>query len=408
MHGTTTAAMSIQTADMTITRQRETALLSLVSAAHFISHVHIMTLPALIPLLPAYFGVSFLTIGMALTVFNLVSLFVQTPMGFITDRFGAWPILMLALMLGGASFALLATTASYTWLIVAMVTAGIANGVYHPADYALLSSAIEGTRLGKAFSVHTFAGFLGTAITPAILLGTASVFGVGSAFALAGIASLAVAAVILASRTTRHETHQKIRATAATSNDNRKILTPAILLLTFLFVLLNLNASGIQAFSVTALTRGYGIDLSFANAALTGFLLASAFGVLAGGILADRTHRHGALATGAMLAAAALTAALAWTMPGNVTLMAAMIAIGFLSGIITPSRDLLVRAASPRGAEGRVFGVVSTGFNIGGAISPLIFGWLIDHGQNQGIFTFTALFMLLTGMVTILPVFGRK
>lgn len=400
--------MSIQTADLTITRQRETALLSLVSAAHFISHVHIMVLPALIPLLPAYFGVSFLTIGLALTVFNLVSLFVQTPMGFITDRFGAWRMLMLALVLGGASFALLATTENYTWLIVAMIAAGIANGVYHPADYALLSSAIEGTRLGKAFSVHTFAGFLGTAVTPAILLGTASMFGVGSAFALAGIASLAVAVVIFASRTTRRDTHQKKQTETAASGDHRRIFSPAILLLTMLFVLLNLSASGIQAFSVTALTRGYGIDLSFANAALTGFLLASAFGVLAGGVLADRTHRHGALATGAMIAAAALTAVLAWIMPGNAMLMAAMIAIGFLSGIITPSRDLLVRAASPRGAEGRVFGVVSTGFNIGGAISPLIFGWLIDHGHNQGIFAFTALFMLLTGVVTILPVFGRK
>jgi MFS family permease len=400
--------VSIQTADLPINRQRETALLSLVSAAHFISHVHIMVLPALIPLLPTYFGVSFLTIGMALTVFNLVSLFIQTPMGFMTDRLGAWRMLMFALALGGTSFTLLAATANYMWLVVAMVAAGVANGVYHPADYALLSSSIDGTRLGKAFSIHTFAGFLGTAIAPAILLGTASLFGVGHAFALAGIASLAVAVVILGSRTTRHETHPTIRATTVASNDNKKILTPAILLLTLLFVLLNLSASGIQAFSVTALTRGYGIDLSFANAALTGFLLASAFGVLGGGVLADRTHRHGALATGAMLAAAALTAVLAWTIPGAIVLMIAMIAIGFLSGIITPSRDLLVRAASPRGAEGRVFGIVSTGFNIGGAISPIIFGWLIDHGYNQGVFAFTALFMLLTGVVTILPVVGRK
>jgi MFS family permease len=400
--------MTIQATEPIIARKQETALLSLVSAAHFISHVHIMTLPALIPLLPAYFGVSYLTIGMALTVFNLVSLFVQTPMGFITDRVGAWRMLMLALVLGGASFALLAATSSYAWLLVAMAAAGIANGVYHPADYALLSSSIEGQRLGKAFSIHTFAGFLGTAVTPAILLGTAGYFGVGPAFALAGIASLAVAAVILGSRATRLETHRKTLAATDASSDNKNIVTPAVLLLTLMFVLLNLNASGIQAFSVTAMTHGYGINLSFANAALTGFLLASAFGVLAGGILADRTHRHAALATVAMLAAAVLTAVLAWTMPGQVMLMVAMIAIGFLSGIITPSRDLLVRAASPRGAEGRVFGIVSTGFNIGGAISPIIFGWLIDHGQNQGVFAFTALFMLLTAVVTILPIFGRK
>lgn len=400
--------MTIQATEPVIARRQATALLSLVSGAHFISHVHIMVLPSLIPLLPAYFGVSFLTIGMALTVFNLVSLFVQTPMGFITDRVGGWRMLMLALVLGGVSFALLATTSNYTWLLVAMAAAGIANGVYHPADYALLSSSVEAPRLGKAFSIHTFAGFLGTAVTPAILLGTANQFGVRYAFALAGFASIAVALVIFSSRSTRMATHRKVTAATPAPGDNRNIVTPAILLLMTLFMLLNLSASGIQAFSVTALTRGYGVDLSFANAALTSFLLASAFGVLAGGILADRTHRHGAVATAAMIGAAVLTAVLAWTIPGNVMLVVAMITIGFLSGIITPSRDLLVRAASPRGAEGRVFGIVSTGFNIGGAISPIIFGWLIDHGHNQGVFAFTALFMLLTGVVTILPVFGRK
>jgi MFS family permease len=63
-----------------------------------------------------------------------------------------------------------------------------------------------------------------------------------------------------------------------------------------LFVLLNLSSSGIAAFSVTALLHGYGIDLATASTALTAFLFASAFGVLAGGLLADRARNHGLVA----------------------------------------------------------------------------------------------------------------
>ncbi len=47
--------------------------------------------------------------------------------------------------------------------------------------------------------------------------------------------------------------------------------------------------------------------------------------------------------------------------------------IGFLTGLVAPSRDMLVRAASPKGAEGRVFGIASTGFNIGGVLGPPFF-----------------------------------
>src|SRR4029077_8598975 len=58
---------------------------------------------------------------------------------------------------------------SYPALIVAAALLGLANSVYHPADYAILSAHMDEARMGRAFSIHTFAGFVGGAVAPAIV-----------------------------------------------------------------------------------------------------------------------------------------------------------------------------------------------------------------------------------------------
>ncbi|MGV2833135.1 MFS transporter [Pseudomonas shirazensis] len=148
--------------------------------------------------------------------------------------------------------------------------------------------------------------------------------------------------------------------------------------------------------------QGQGISLSWANAGLTAFLFASAFGVLAGGALADRTKRHGLVAALAFGLAATLTVLVACSGLNDLVLIVVLGVIGFLTGLIAPSRDMLVRAAAPKGAEGKTFGIVSTGFNVGGALGPLGFGWLLDHGQANGIFWASAGFMGLTVVMTLL------
>lgn len=383
--------------------RQETTLLGQVAAAHFVSHFHIMTLPALIPLLPAHLGVSFIELGFALTAFNLVSLVVQTPLGFLTDRMGARRMLVAGLVLGGASFLLLAFTKSYVFLILAMMGAGLANGVYHPADYAMLSRGIRGEKMGRAFSVHTFAGFIGGAAAPAALLTVTAFGGVPLAFAFSGALAFAVAlllAAVPADTTPSSSTRATKTAGVASASGLRGLLTPAVLSLMLLYVLLSLCTSGIQNFSVSAFTTGFGISLPMANAALTGFLLASAGGVLAGGILADRTRRHGIVASLALLMSAVLVSLVALVALPHLLLVAVMTAAGFLFGMIAPSRDMLVRAASPVGAEGRVFGIVSTGFNIAGLMGPMFYASLLDHGFYRGIFLAATVFMLITMAIT--------
>lgn len=378
-------------------------LLAQVSIAHLVSHLHIMTVPALLPLLPDHMQVSFVELGIAIGVFGIVTGLVQAPFGFLVDRVGARKMLMAALLLGSASFGLLAVFPTYPCLLAVMVLAGVANGVYHPADYSLLSHGIPSEVMGRAFSIHTFAGFFGAALAPVIMVSVALAASPRWSFAASALAGgLAWCAMLISSPL---PARQPATSTGKSSpTEHRPLTTPvmALAVLTLLFTLLSLSTGAIEKFSVSALVQGFEVTLPAANVALTAFLFASAFGVLAGGVLADRTDKHGYVAAVAF-GLAALMVVLVIKMPLSPVLLAvALGTTGFLTGVVAPSRDMLVRAASPVGAEGRTFGIVSTGFNVGGIIGPLLFGLLLDRGLPGGVLWAAVGFMVATTVVVLL------
>jgi MFS family permease len=282
-----------------------------------------------------------------------------------------------------------------------MVLVGVANAVYHPADYAILGAVIEPSRLGKAFSIHTFAGFLGSAIAPILMLLGAQAFGFQAAVIAAGVVGIAVAVPLgMAGWLDRHAASRS-GPEAAQHIPMRKLLTPSVLGLVGFFALLSLSSGALTNYSAVALVTVYGISRSSANLALSAFLFASAGGVLAGGVVADRTRRHGDVAAFGYGGAAMLILLVGTFDLGSVLLVAAMGGAGFLSGMISPSRDMLVRAASPPGAFGRVFGIVTTGFNLGGTVGPLIGGWIMDHNLPRWVFFSSVLFMALTSVMAL-------
>ncbi len=380
-------------------RHAETRAIAVVSGAHLVSHLHYLVLPPLFPLLKQKFGVGYVELGLALTLFNVVSALTQTPMGFLVDRVGSRRVLIGGLCLGSAAYISIGFFPNYLWMLVAAAVAGVANCVYHPANYAILNARVDESRIGRAFSIHTFAGYLGTAIAPAMMLLIASRAGVQTALIAAGVVGLlAVLPLILtADLDTADPGAGPTRIkTEAVPPVRIKIWSPAILNLTVFFTLLSLSSGGIQSYAAAALNAGYGIGLQAANVALTAFLLASAFGVLAGGFAADVTRRHGDLAAACFAVTALLVLSIALFSPGAVAVACLMAAAGFLSGMISPSRDMLVRRAAPPGAAGRVFGIVTTGFNIGGTVSPILFGWIMDRGDPRWVFGASAAFMLAT------------
>jgi FSR family fosmidomycin resistance protein-like MFS transporter len=370
-----------------VKRASSTRLVGAVSAAHFVSHYYILLLAPLLPFVRADYGISYTEIGVAFAAFNIVTATLQAPAGFLVDRLGARLPLIAALVCGACAFLAVGLTHSY-WMLVAMfAVAGIGNAVYHPADYALLSQHVPAERIGPAFSFHTFAGMAGSAAAPPTLLMMQTLWGWRDAFIGASLLGFAVAAALIAMR---DQGEAQAAAPRAKTGDGsagwRLLVTPAILLNLFFFVLLAVISGGIYNYSVVALGGLYGTPVTTANAALTGFLVLSSIGVLAGGFLVTRTARHGLVAGLGLFAIALFTALVAEVDLGTLGLIVAMMAAGFFSGVIMPSRDMIVRAITPPGSFGKVFGFVTTGFNIGGIVSPLIFGAIMDHGSPRLVF----------------------
>lgn len=382
-------------------RGAERQALALICAAHLVSHYNYLVIVPLFPLLKDLMGVGYVELGLSLTLFNVVSGIVQTPIGAAVDRYGARLMLILGLIAGGAAYVSVGLYLDYTWLLVASVVLGIANGVYHPADYSILGSVVEPSRLGRAFSLHTFSGFLGGAVAPLMMLGMAHAVGVNFAIAAAGLFGILVALPLLGAGWMDRAAAAKTPASAA-QIPMRALLTPTVLGLVGFFTLLALSSAALTNYSAIALTELYDLKLSAANIALTCYLFASAVGVLAGGFIADATKRHGDVAGFGFAGAAALILLVGSVDLGVIALAVAMTGAGFLSGMISPSRDMLVRAASPPGAFGRVFGIVTTGFNIGGIFGPLIGGWIMDHGLPRWIFYSSVIFMILTAIMGVM------
>ena len=385
----------------------EAKLLALIGTGHFCSHFYLIVLPPLFPLLEAELGVGYAALGLLMTLPNLATMLLQTPVGFLVDRFGARRPLVIGLIVMGGAVAGAGVAPGYGALTALMVLMGVGNSVFHPADYAILAARIEPGRLGRAFSIHSFAGNLGWAVTPAIMVFLTALSSWHVALVVVGLCGVAVALVILtqgqvieAPGTAAKGPAPSRTAPAATAPPAKRgglgLLLSAPMLLLFVYMMMaSVATSGLNGFTVTALVKLHGADLVTANAALTALLIASAVGVLAGGVLADRIRRHDLIISAGFFVAAGFLVIIGLISLPLAAIVAAMTVVGLARGAIQPSRDMMVRKVAPEGQVGAVFGFVTTGMNLGGALAPVFFGWLVDEGFEAWVFILAALAMLL-------------
>lgn len=381
------------------TRSQDLATISLIGVAHGTSHFFHMLLPPLFPVFIRDFGLNYAELGLLVSSFFVISGVGQALAGFVVDRIGARPVLFAALAcFMGAGVA--ASMAQGFWsLMLAAVLAGLGNCPFHPADFTVLNKRVSPARLGHAFSVHGISGNLGWGAAPVFLIGLQTATG---SWRLACLGAAAWAALVLVALwlgrdaiDDRQGSWQRTGAAAPSEHPLAFLRLPSVWLCFSFFFWSTAALAAIQSFAGPALGRMYGLPLEATAFVVTGYMLFGAAGMLVGGFLVTRAERLELVIGLAMSASAVLLLLVAGSLlPGVLALTLAALA-GFGTGIAGPSRDMLIKRATPPGATGRVYGTVYSGLDIGFALAAPVFGWLLDHGEPASVFVGAALALIL-------------
>lgn len=384
--------------------------ISLVALAHGLSHFFQIATAVVFPLIKDDLGVSYVALGGMVALYYVVSGICQTAAGFAVDRYGARRVLFFGLILSTTGALSAGFAHSYQMLVAAAIVGGVGNSVFHPCDFSILNARVHRERLGYAFSGHGIAGYLGYAAAP--VYGITMAAAVGWRGAMLGAAALG-AVVIAVLALYREAIHvepadgRKASVRGGLMADIKILMSAPILMCFGYFILVSVAFIAMQNFGIVSTMALYGVSATLASAALTSYLLGGAAGILAGGFVAARTSRHDLVAVCGMAVSAVFMFAIASAWLPSAVLPGLCAATGFSSGLTNPSRDLIVRATTPPGSTGKVYGFVYSGLDVGSMVTPLYFGWLLDGGRPAVVFYTVVVTAILT-IATVLNLPGNK
>ena len=373
-------------------------MITLVGVAHGLSHFFHLILAPLFPWIKDAFVLSYAELGLLMTAFFIISGVGQALAGFVVDRVGAFPVLLFGLTCLGVSALVLFSAQNYTMLVSGAMLAGLGNSVFHPSDYTILNQRVSSERIAYAYSVHGISGNLGWAAAPIFLVGIAGMFDWRTALLAAAFLPFTVMAFLLLNRSVL-QTHESsafhVESAKLKGGALDFMRLPSVWMCFSFFFMIAMALGGIQSFSSASLRDLYGMSLAWATAAYTVYMLASAGGMLWGGFIAAKTSQHDRTISIAFTFAGALSLLLAsgWVTPVLAVILMGL--IGFGAGVAGPSRDLLIRAAAPKNATGRVYGIVYSGLDIGLACAPALFGAVMDRKHPSWVFICIGVFQVL-------------
>ncbi len=390
------------------TMGREVRVLGLVSTGHFMSHYSQLILPPLFVLMAPHYGVGFAAMGLIMTLLNMSGALAQIPVGFLVDRVGAKWILIIGLFMKTFALGAMAFIDVYWVLLVLAVIAGLGHSVFHPTDYAILMSSVDESRIGRAFSIHTAAGNVGTLVAPIVAtVFLASVWGWKGAILSVAILGAGAGLAMLAQSGSLQDhagrKKEKTKEPLSIADGLRLLVKPQMLILYMFFCITAMATVGLNNMIPAALFTAHGIDPAAAATVLSFYAGGSLFGILAGGWLADKTRKHNLFAALAFSIGAILTViAGAYALP-YIAYLVCFTVIGAMLGVVRPARDMMVRAITPEGQAGKTYGFMSNGHFIGAAASPVLMGFVLDAGHASWVFYLAAGFMAISILTLLNP-----
>ena len=404
---------------MTVThasaRASDVRVISLLSLAHGSSHFFHLILPPLFPWLKAEFALSYAELGLLMSVFFVVSCIVQAASGFLVDRIGARPVLFVGVGLLALSAIVLSQSNGYALLMLGAVIAGCGNGVFHPVDYTLINHKVSVPRLPYAYSAHGVTGYLGWAVAPVFMAGIAALTDWRIALLCAAVLETLILLVLWFNRGDLIDDAQHRRASAIKAAEEANpgrapqsafaFLKLTSVWLCWLFFFFSMIAmAGIQSFAPSALNQLYGIPVTAGNFSITLMALGSAAGMIVGGIMAAKLKMPDRIVGTCLFACAVIGLLIGAELVTAALVPALFFMIGCGLGIAAPSRDMMIRSATPQGVSGSVYGIVYSGIDLGAAVGPLLFGILLDAGKPNSLFlgvAFLQLLLILTAVKVV-------
>jgi MFS transporter, FSR family, fosmidomycin resistance protein len=376
----------------------DATVIGLVGVAHASSHFGHLLLPLLFPVFMTEFGLSYSQLGLLMSVFFVVSGVGQACAGFVVDRFGARPLMFVALGLFALSCVAASAVTGYVGLIAVAALAGLGNATFHPVDFTILNQRVSPPRLGYAFSAHGLTGNLGWAIAPVFFAGLGALLGWRHAYLAAAAMYIGILALLVVNREHLSTTVVPRPAVGAAKgeHDLAFMKLPVVWWCFGFFLLSTMTLAVVQSYSVSILQALHGVSFEAATLTLSSYMLCGAVGMFVGGFVAARSEHSDRVVAWAMAVGAALLALCGVGLLGATATMVVLAITGFAVGIGGPSRDMMIKKATPKGATGRVYGLVYSGLDTGFAISPLVFGAFMDHGWYGATLVGAAAVLLLS------------
>ena len=375
--------------------RQDASIIGLVGLAHASSHFSHLLLPLLFPVFMREFGLSYAELGLLMSVFFVVSGLGQASAGFVVDRFGARRVLFASEVLFIAACLMASVAQGYAGLMAVAVLAGLGNAPFHPVDFTILNQRVSAPRLGHAFSAHGLTGNLGWAVAPVFLVGLGGVLGWRGAYVAAAVMYAVILALLVLQRA-KLRTEVVVRTPQAGDSDLAFLKLPVVWWCFAFFMLSTMTLALVQNYAVSLLQALHAVSLEAATLTLTAYMLSAAAGIFIGGFVAARHADSDRVVAWCMGGGALLMLLCGSGWLGADGTMAALAATGFAIGIGNPSRDMMVKKATPKGATGRVYGTVYSGFDVGFAVAPLMFGALMDRGHYSTTFYVAAAVLLLS------------
>ena len=376
---------------------RDARVNALIGCGHFLSHYYQLCLPPMFIVWQREFGASFAELGLAMALMSATTAVVQAPIGFLVDRYGARRFLIAGTLVMTLSIAAMGLATAFWQIALLAMLSGLGNSVIHPADYAILSASVNPERIGRSFSLHTFVGNVGFAAAPPVTAALTILVGWRQTLFLVGLLGIPVVLSIMwQSRILLDPKIEQRRRRSSLIESTRFLFSRSILLFFGFFMVSSMAGAGIQSWLITVLHRAHGLSLEAASSGLTGYMLGAMVGILVGGWVADRTDRHLSFVVVLTVLGAVVMLLVGLVALPQVVTVGVLFAGGAMMGASRTPRDVMVKDAAPPGEIGKVFGFISSGLSLGGAIMPVFYGFMIDSGRPELVLVLVAGLWLLS------------